>query len=164
MTMYVQPTLANYLFATCTFDPWMLKGMHDIFAVVVSFISSNWEAKHVIIGLFEMIDTCGITMAPKLQELLDMFIFTKKIIAYVKDEGSNLHTCANALNFVVSCNNLGLLEPFDGSCFVHALSKVCQYIITYDKVCTCLNYASIKATQGVIQKCITWPKNSSKGR
>jgi len=78
MTMYVQPTLANYLSATCTFDPWMLKGMHDIFAVVVSFISNNWEAKHVIIGLFEMIDTCGITMAPKLQELLDMLFLPKK--------------------------------------------------------------------------------------
>jgi hypothetical protein len=44
----------------------MSKGMHDIFVVVVSFISNNWEAKHVTIGFFEMIDTCGITMAPKL--------------------------------------------------------------------------------------------------
>ncbi len=78
MTTYVQPTLANCLSTTCTFDLWMSKGMHDIFAVVVSFISSNWEAKHATIGLFEMIDTCGITMASKLQELLDMFILTKK--------------------------------------------------------------------------------------
>jgi hypothetical protein len=29
-------------------------------------------------------------MAPKLQELLDMFTRTNKIIIYVKDEGSNL--------------------------------------------------------------------------
>jgi hypothetical protein len=93
-----------------------------------------------------------------------MFILTKKIIAYIKNEGFNLHTCANALNFVVSCSNLGLLEPFDDSCFRHALSKVCQYIITYDKVCTCLNYASRKAAQSAIQKCITWPKKSSKGK
>jgi hypothetical protein len=46
-----------------------------------------------------------------------MFILTKTIIAYIKNEGSNLHTCANALNFVVSCSNLRLLEPFDGSLF-----------------------------------------------
>jgi len=137
----------------------MSKGMHDIFAMVVSFISNNWETKHVTICLFEMINTCGITMAPKLEDMLDMFILTKKIIAYVKDNGSNLHTCANALNFVVSCSNLGLLEPFDGSCFGHAFLKECQYIITYDKVCICLNYASIKAIQGAIQKCITRPKN-----
>jgi hypothetical protein len=77
MTMYVQPTLANCVSTTCTFDLWMSKGMHDIFAMVVSFISNNWETKHVINGLFEMIDTCGITMVPKLQELLDMFIQKK---------------------------------------------------------------------------------------
>jgi hypothetical protein len=56
----------------------MSNGMHDIFVVVVSFISNNWEAKHVTISLFEMTDTCGITMVPKLQELLDMFILTQK--------------------------------------------------------------------------------------
>jgi hypothetical protein len=49
-------------------------------------------------------------------------------------------------------------------CFGHALSKVCQYIITYDKVCTCLKHASIKVAQGAIQKCITWPKKSSKDK
>jgi hypothetical protein len=43
---------------------------------------------------------------------------------------------------------LGLLELFDGSCFGHALSKVC----------ISLSYASIKVAQGAIQKCVTWPK------
>lgn len=76
--MYVQLALANCVSSSCAFDIWMSKGMHDIFVVVVSFISNNWEAKHVTIGLFEMTDTCGITMVPKLQELLDMFILTKK--------------------------------------------------------------------------------------
>jgi hypothetical protein len=43
-------------------------------------------------------------------------------MVHVKNESSNLHTCVNALNFIVSCNNLGLLEPFNGLCFGHALS------------------------------------------
>jgi hypothetical protein len=45
----------------------MLKGMHDIFVVVVNFISSDWETKHVIIGLYKVSDIGDITTAPKLQ-------------------------------------------------------------------------------------------------
>ncbi len=79
----------------------------------------------MIVGLLEVIDTNGMAMAPKLQELLDMFSLTDKIVAYVKDEGYNLQTCASALNSIVSCNSLRLLEPFDGLFLGHALSKVC---------------------------------------
>jgi hypothetical protein len=68
----------------------MLKGVHDIFVVVVGFIFSDWEAKHVIIGLFEVIDTSGIALAPKLRDLIDKFILIEKIVSYVKDEGFNL--------------------------------------------------------------------------
>jgi hypothetical protein len=68
------------------------------------------------------------------------------------------------LNYVVSYNSLGLLKPFDGSCFEHEFSKVCEYGITNDIVCISLSYASIKDVQGAIQKCITWPKKSNKGR
>jgi len=55
----------------------------------------------VTIFLFEMTDTSGMVMAPKLQELLDKFILTNRIVTYVKDEGSNLETCASALNSIV---------------------------------------------------------------
>jgi hypothetical protein len=37
---------------------------------------------HVTIGLFEM-DISGVTLAPKLKELLDRFSLTQKIVAYV---------------------------------------------------------------------------------
>jgi hypothetical protein len=30
----------------------MSKGTHDVFAIVVNFISNDWDAKHVTIGLF----------------------------------------------------------------------------------------------------------------
>jgi hypothetical protein len=40
--------------------------MHDIFAMIVNFIFSDWKVKHVTIGLFEVIDTSSINMAPKL--------------------------------------------------------------------------------------------------
>jgi hypothetical protein len=65
MITYVQPTLANYLLVICTFDLWMSKGACDVFDVV-NFISNDWEVKHVTIELFEVLNTSGITMAPKL--------------------------------------------------------------------------------------------------
>jgi hypothetical protein len=39
--------------------------MHDIFAMVVNFIFNDWKVKHVTISLFEVIDTSGIIMVPK---------------------------------------------------------------------------------------------------
>jgi hypothetical protein len=44
----------------------MSKGTHDVFVVVVNFLSSKWEAKHITIKLFEMSNTCGAAMAPRL--------------------------------------------------------------------------------------------------
>jgi hypothetical protein len=73
-----------------------------------------------------VIGTSGAIMVPKLQELLDKFSLTKKNIAYIKDEVSNLQACVNALTRIISYNNLALLEPFNGSCLGHAISKVCQ--------------------------------------
>jgi hypothetical protein len=48
-------------------------------------------------------------------ELLDAYGLRNKIITYVKDEGSNLNTLTNALNFVVKCETLGLEESFQGT-------------------------------------------------
>ncbi len=52
---------------------------------------------------------------------MNKFSLSQKILAFVKDEGSNLHTFASVMTSIVSCNNLGLLKPFDGICF-----KQCQ--------------------------------------
>jgi hypothetical protein len=59
---------------------------------------------------------------------------------------------------------LGLEESFQGICFGHAFSKTCQYATTNEKVCKDLQYVSIKYVQKDLQKCITWPKKSRKGR
>jgi len=50
MDMYLQPTLASFLLAICTFNLRMLKGVCDIFSMVINFISNDLEVKHVIIG------------------------------------------------------------------------------------------------------------------
>ncbi len=110
------------------------RGPHDVFVVVVNFLSTNWEPKHIIVGLFDANDTSGATMAMKLKHVFDKFAFMHKIVAYVKDKGSNLQTCVKALKVVVSCGHLNTIEPFDGYSFGHALLKVCQYATSDDKV------------------------------
>ncbi len=68
-------------------------------------------------------------------KLLDPYGLRNKIIAYVKDEGSNLNTMTIALKFVVRCEILGLDESDHGVSFGHVFSKTCQYAITNEKVC-----------------------------
>jgi hypothetical protein len=53
-------------------------------------------------------------------ELLDAYGLRNKImIAYVKDEGSNVNTLINALKSVVKCETLGLENNFQKTCFGH---------------------------------------------
>jgi hypothetical protein len=74
----------------CTFDLWMSKRVHDVFIIIVNFLFSKSEDKHVTIELFEMNDTNGATMILKLQQHINKLSFIHKIFAYIKDEGSNL--------------------------------------------------------------------------
>jgi hypothetical protein len=46
----------------------------------------------LIIGLFEATKTIGQTLADNLIKLFDQYGLRRKIIAYVKDEVSNLNT------------------------------------------------------------------------
>ncbi len=97
-------------------------------------------------------------------ELLDQYGLRNKIIAYVKDEGSNLNTMIIALKSIIECEILGLNESFQGACFGHAFSKACQYVTIDKKVCRNLKFVSIKSTQSNLQKCITWFLKFRKGR
>jgi hypothetical protein len=67
--IYVQLALVDCLLAIYNFDLWMLEGVRDVFVFVVSFISSFLEAKHVTIGLFEVLNTSSAIMVLKLHEL-----------------------------------------------------------------------------------------------
>jgi hypothetical protein len=90
----------------------MSKGAYDVFALVINFINSDLQPKHVTIGLFEAIETLKQTLAKSLTKLLDKYGLRKKIIAYVKDEGSNLNAMTCALKFVVNYESLGLKRAF----------------------------------------------------
>jgi hypothetical protein len=51
-------------------------------------------------------------LARSLTKLLDKYGLKKTIIAYVKDEGSNLNAMIVALKVVVNCEFLSLEESF----------------------------------------------------
>jgi hypothetical protein len=91
------------------FNLWMSKGSYNVFALVINFLSNDWQPKHVTIGLFEAIETTSQTLARNLTKLLDKYGLKRKIIAYAKDEGSNLNATI-ALKTIVNCEPLGLKE------------------------------------------------------
>jgi hypothetical protein len=68
----------------------MPKGVHDVFIITINFLFNKWEVKHVIIELFEVNDINGATMIMRLQQHINKLSFIHKILAYIKDEGSNL--------------------------------------------------------------------------
>ena len=105
----------------------------DTFCLVVNFMVSDWEPRHITVGIFEASDTARATLAVIVKMLLSYFYFTNKVISYVKDEGSNLRTLALTLTLVVSCKPLALLQPYLGVCFGHIMSKACQYSKTIQK-------------------------------
>jgi hypothetical protein len=125
---------------TITFDLWMSRGQHDTFAFVVNFLSSYWKSHHVTIGLFEANDITGQELAKQLKAMLEKFGPISKVLCYVKNEGTNLASMITTLTYVISCEALSLLVPFDGACFGHVMSKTTQYTTNDDKISKDLVY------------------------
>jgi hypothetical protein len=47
----------------------MLKGANDIYVFVINFLGYDWQPKQVTIGLFEVIETIGQTLAKNLTKI-----------------------------------------------------------------------------------------------
>jgi hypothetical protein len=86
----------------------MSKGTCDVFALVINFLGSDWQPKHVTIGLFEATNNIGQALAKNLTNLLDKYGLKKKIIVNVKDERSNFNAMTTILKVVQNCESLGL--------------------------------------------------------
>jgi hypothetical protein len=127
-------------------------------------LGSSWQPKQVTIIFFDAIEITKQTLTNNLTKLFDQYGLRNKIIAYVKDEGSNLNTMIIIQNFVVKCEVLGLDEIFQGACFGHVFFKAYQYVTIDKKICKNFKFVSIEFVQSNLQKCIIWPKKSRKGR
>jgi hypothetical protein len=73
---------------------------------------------YYIVRLFEVTKKNCLMLAWDLINLLDKFGLRKKIIAYVKNESSNLNAMTSTLKFVVNYEILGLHESFNGYLFM----------------------------------------------
>jgi hypothetical protein len=78
------------------------------------------------------------------KSFLLQFQFIDKVLVYIKDEGSNLNTLENALLIVISWKLLKFKKPFSSTCFAQMRSKLCQYVITIEKVCAWMEEISMK--------------------
>jgi len=63
MERHVLLTFIDATTIIATFDLWMSQGSFDTFALVVNYINKKWEHCHVIVGIFEIHETLGATMA-----------------------------------------------------------------------------------------------------
>jgi len=73
-------------------------------------------------------------LAKQLKAMLEKFGLISKVLCYVKDKGTNLISMITTLKYVISCEALSLLVPFDGACFGHVMSKATQYTTNDDKI------------------------------
>jgi hypothetical protein len=69
----------------------MSKGAHDIFALVINLLGFDWYLEQVTIYLFKATKTIGQALADNLTIFFLSIWIEKKIIRYVKNEGSNLN-------------------------------------------------------------------------
>ncbi len=72
----------------------MFKSRYVTFVLVINFINSLWVPCHVIVGLFEAINTSRVAMVAQVKDFLSSYNLLDKLIVYVKDKGGNMSTLA----------------------------------------------------------------------
>jgi hypothetical protein len=80
----------------------------DTFAFVINYLNESWMPQHVTIGLFEVHETIGFSMAIQLCLLFEKYDLMHCMIAFVKNEGSNLMFMAPTLRSIVDYHPLKL--------------------------------------------------------
>ncbi len=79
--------MANFFLATTSFDLWLSKGAYDVFALMINFLNSDWQPKHVTIGLFEAIKIIGQALARSQTKLLGKYGLKKRLLFISKMRG-----------------------------------------------------------------------------
>ncbi len=127
MYMFCQNWEIIYLQQT-SFDLWMSKEAHDIFAFVITFLGSNYELKQMILGYLKQQKLLVKPWLPTIRkELFGQYGLRKKKLTYVKDEGSNLIVITVVLKSIIKCEVLGLNESFQNSWFGYAFGMLVCY-------------------------------------
>jgi hypothetical protein len=125
MEHHVFLALVDATIIITTFDLWMSRGGFDMFALVVNYINKKWEPCHVTVTIFDVHETSRVAMAIQFKDLLAQYNLLVKIIAYVKDEGTNLNTFTMTFTNTISYVSFLLPLPYTVNCYGHAMSKCC---------------------------------------
>jgi hypothetical protein len=72
------------VFVKATLYLGMSKSVVDIFALVINFLTLDWEPKHATFGLFEVKCITRINLVNQLQALFEEYKLINKNICYVK--------------------------------------------------------------------------------
>jgi hypothetical protein len=80
----------------------------DTFALVINYLNESWMPQHVTIGLFEVYETIGLSMASYLHSLLENYDLMHCMIAFVKNESNNLISMVTTLCSIVNYHPLKL--------------------------------------------------------
>ncbi len=67
--------LVKFVSTITSFDLWMFTWASDVFRLVINFLGENWMPKHIIINLFEALET-----SRSLQDLLEQYGLAKNIL------------------------------------------------------------------------------------
>jgi hypothetical protein len=74
------------------------------------------------------------------------------MIAFVKDEGTNLVTMATTLHSIIDCEPMKIFRVYEGTCFGHVMFNACQYATNDDKIFVGLEHMSVKDAQDSLLK------------
>jgi hypothetical protein len=120
---YVFLTLVECHFAIASFNLRMSKGAYDLLTLVITFLESDCQLKHVTISFFETTKIIRHALAQSLIDLLDKYGLRKKIIANLMHARSNLTMMTNALKSIVSCEYFCLEKCHWRTYFGHVFPK-----------------------------------------
>ena len=160
---FVIPKLESMKTLSITFDLWMSRGCEDIFDLVVHGMDNNFQQHQVHLRMVESGSITGLYLASVLKNELKKHNLMDRVIACVKDGGSNLRSCTPILQGLVRCEFLDLDTCFEGPCFAHLLSNACNAALC-NSVDDGLALIDAKKAKASLQRCITWTKKSAKGR
>jgi hypothetical protein len=75
----------------------------DVFVLIINIFEFSRVPMHVIVGLFEVNKTTRQFIDVQLQSLLEKFGLLQWVIAFVKDEGTNMTTMKTTLHSIIDC-------------------------------------------------------------
>ncbi len=84
-------------------------------------------------------------MAGQLHSLFEKYDLMHRMIVFVKDESNNLISMVRILHSLVNYRPLKLQQVYEGTCFDHIMSKVCQYATNDENVIVGPKHVSVNA-------------------